>query len=42
MQISFSANMVLIVLLLTPATPYASTRIRTMLARHTPAGDGLA
>ena len=42
MQISFSANMVLIVLLLTPATPYASTRIHTMLARRTQAGDGIA
>jgi hypothetical protein len=41
MQISFSANMVLIVLLLTPATPYASTWIHTLFARRTQAGRDL-
>ena len=38
MQISFSANMVLIVMLLTPATPYAAARIRMLLDHRTGPG----
>ena len=42
MQISFSANIVLIVMLLTPATAYAAARIRMMLAHRTSSEKDLA
>jgi hypothetical protein len=42
MQVSFRANMVLIVLLITPAMPYVSTQIHAMLSRCTKAREGLA